>query len=106
LFVLRTPAEVKWQRLSPTNMEMRSLSFLALAINQQKEGERHRHFIEQAKATLQMAQDADLIVTMGCNDQGIYLGPFSRTIDWKLDDPKRKTNEKVSKIRDDIELRV
>ncbi|MBE3115845.1 hypothetical protein IMZ68_01440 [Candidatus Bathyarchaeota archaeon] len=26
--------------------------------------------------TFQMAQDADLIVTMGCNDQGICPGPF------------------------------
>ena len=26
--------------------------------------------------TFQMAQDADLIVTMGCNDQGVCPGPF------------------------------
>ena len=57
--------------------------------------------------TFQMAQDADLIVTMGCNDQGICPGPFFKPIiDWKLEDPKGKPIEKVREIRDDIERRV
>ncbi len=57
--------------------------------------------------TFQMAQDADLIVTMGCNDQGICPGPFFKpTIDWKLEDPKGKPIEKVREIRDEIERRV
>ncbi|MGD0978531.1 MAG: arsenate reductase ArsC [Candidatus Bathyarchaeia archaeon] len=57
--------------------------------------------------TFQMAQDADLIVTMGCNDNGICPGPFFKpTIDWKLEDPKGKPIEKVRDIRDDIERRV
>ena len=57
--------------------------------------------------TYQMAQDADLIVTMGCNDQGICPGPFFQpTVDWKLEDPKGKPIEKVREIRDDIERRV
>src|SRR5271157_868336 len=57
--------------------------------------------------TFQMAQDSDLIITMGCNDQGICPGPFSKpTIDWKLEDPKGKPIEKVREIRDDIEQRV
>lgn len=57
--------------------------------------------------TYQMAQDADLIVTMGCNDQGICPGPFFKpTVDWKLDDPKGKPIEKVREIRDEIERRV
>jgi protein-tyrosine-phosphatase len=57
--------------------------------------------------TLQMAQDADLIVTMGCNDQGICPGPFFQpTVDWKLEDPKGKLIERVREIRDDIERRV
>jgi protein-tyrosine-phosphatase len=43
--------------------------------------------------TLQVAQDADLIVAMGCNDQGICPGPFFQpTVNWKLEDPKRKTH--------------
>jgi arsenate reductase len=54
-----------------------------------------------------MAQEADLIVTMGCNNQGICPGPFFKpTIDWALEDPKDKPLEKVREIRDDIEKRV
>jgi len=57
--------------------------------------------------TFQMANDSDLIVTMGCNDQGICPGPFFKpTIDWKLEDPKGKPLEKVREIRDQIERQV
>jgi protein-tyrosine-phosphatase len=57
--------------------------------------------------TFQMTQDADLIVTMGCTDQGICPGPFFKpTIDWMLEDPKGKSIEKVREIRDHIERRV
>lgn len=57
--------------------------------------------------TFQTAQDADLIVTMGCNDQGICPGPFFKpTVDWKLEDPKGKPIEKVREIRNEIERRV
>jgi arsenate reductase (thioredoxin) len=57
--------------------------------------------------TFQMAQDSDLVVTMGCNDQGICPGPFFKpTIEWKLEDPKGKPIDKVREIRDDIENKV
>jgi arsenate reductase (thioredoxin) len=57
--------------------------------------------------TFQLAQDADLIVTMGCNDQGICPGPFFKpTVDWNLEDPKGKPIEKVREIRDEIERSV
>ncbi len=57
--------------------------------------------------SFQMANESDLIVTMGCNDQGICPGPFFKpTIEWKLEDPKGKPIEKVREIRDDIETRV
>jgi arsenate reductase len=57
--------------------------------------------------TYEMAQGVDLIVTMGCDDQGICPGPFFRpTIGWKLEDPKGKPIERVREIRDDIERRV
>jgi arsenate reductase (thioredoxin) len=57
--------------------------------------------------TFQMAQDSDLIVTMGCNDQGVCPGPFFKpTIEWKLEDPKGKPIEKVREIRDQIERQV
>jgi arsenate reductase len=51
-----------------------------------------------------MAMDMDLIVTMGCNDQGVCPGPFFKpAIDWELEDPKGKPIEKVREIRDEIE---
>jgi len=57
--------------------------------------------------TFQMAQDADLIVTMGCNDNGICPWPFFKpTVEWKLEDPKEKPIEKVREIRDEIEKKV
>jgi arsenate reductase len=57
--------------------------------------------------TVKMAMNADLIVTMGCSTQGICPGPFFKpTIDWKLEDPKGKSIEKVREIRDEIERRV
>lgn len=57
--------------------------------------------------TAKMAQDVDLIVTMGCNDQGVCPGPFFKpTIEWKLEDPKGKPTEKVREIRDQIERLV
>ncbi len=57
--------------------------------------------------TPEIVQEADLIVTMGCNDQGICPGPFFKpTVDWKLDDPKGKPIEKVREIRDEIDLLV
>ncbi len=57
--------------------------------------------------TYQMTQDADLIVTMGCNDQAICPEPFFKpTIEWKIEDPKGKPIERVREIRDEIERRV
>ena len=57
--------------------------------------------------TFQIAQDADLVVTMGCNDQGICPGPFFKpTVDWKLEDPKGKRIEQIREIRDEIERRI
>jgi arsenate reductase (thioredoxin) len=57
--------------------------------------------------TFEIAQAADLIVTMGCNDQGICPGPFFKpTIDWKLEDPKGKPIEKVREICDEIQRKV
>lgn len=57
--------------------------------------------------TAKMAMDSDLIVTMGCNNQGICPGPFLKpTIEWHLEDPKGKPIEKVREIRDQIERQV
>ncbi len=64
-------------------------------------------FLTIVSIYLARAQESDLIVTMGCNDQGICPGPFFKpTIEWHLEDPKGKPIEKVREIRDQIELQV
>lgn len=57
------------------------------------------------KLTEALAQDADLLVTMGCGDQCPYV-PGLRIEDWPLEDPKGKPIERVREIRDEIRQRV
>jgi arsenate reductase (thioredoxin) len=52
-----------------------------------------------------LAQWADVIVTMGCGDECPYM-PGKRYIDWDLPDPKGRPLEEVRLIRDDIRQRV
>jgi protein-tyrosine-phosphatase len=55
----------------------------------------------------QMVQEADVIIVMGCDPQGFCPASFlSKVVDWKLDNPKGKSIEKVREIRDEIERRV
>ena len=57
--------------------------------------------------TFEMADTVDLVVTMGCSDNGICPGPFFKeNVDWKLEDPKGKSLEKVREIREQIEAKV
>jgi arsenate reductase len=57
--------------------------------------------------TQEMANQADLIVTMGCGADEICPGPFFKeTVDWALEDPKGKSIDKVREIRDEVEGRV
>ena len=54
--------------------------------------------------TQEMANQVDLVVTMGCGATEICPGPFFKdTVDWGLEDPKGKPIEKVREIRDEIE---
>ena len=57
------------------------------------------------KLTAELAQDADLLVTMGCGDQCPYV-PGLRIEDWPLEDPKGKPIARVREIRDEIRARV
>jgi arsenate reductase len=57
------------------------------------------------KLTAELAQTADLLVTMGCGDECPYV-PGLKVEDWPLDDPKGKPAERVREIRDDIRARV
>jgi arsenate reductase (thioredoxin) len=53
----------------------------------------------------ELAERADVVVTMGCGDECPYI-PGKRYIDWDLPDPKGLPIEQVRAIRDDIEKRV
>jgi arsenate reductase (thioredoxin) len=55
--------------------------------------------------TAELAQQADVIVTMGCGDACPYI-PGKRYIDWDLPDPKGRPLEEVRATRDDIARRV
>jgi arsenate reductase (thioredoxin) len=55
--------------------------------------------------TDEIAQAADVIVTMGCGD-ACPIFPGKRYEDWELDDPAGQPVDAVRAIRDDIELRV
>lgn len=55
--------------------------------------------------TKQLAEWADVVVTMGCGDACPVI-PGKRYIDWDLRDPKGLPLEEVRAIRDDIAKRV
>jgi protein-tyrosine-phosphatase len=61
---------------------------------------------EQPKLLVdEMAETADLIVTMGCGD-ACPVFPGKRYLDWELADPAGRPIEEVRPIRDEIERRV
>jgi arsenate reductase (thioredoxin) len=55
--------------------------------------------------SMELAQRATLLVTMGCGDACPYV-PGLKKLDWPLVDPKGKSLELVRKIRDEIRERV
>ena len=55
--------------------------------------------------TRELAQQADIVITMGCGDQCPYL-PGKRYIDWDLPDPKGRPIDEVRATRDEIANRV
>ncbi len=57
------------------------------------------------KLTQELANDASLLITMGCGDKCPYV-PGLRRDDWPLKDPKGLPVEEVREIRNDIEKRV
>ena len=58
-----------------------------------------------AELTRDMAEWADVVVTMGCGDQCPYL-PGKRYLDWDLEDPKGRPVDEVRATRDEIVQRV
>ena len=57
------------------------------------------------RLTREMAERADVVVTMGCGDECPYI-PGKRYIDWELPDPKGLPPERVRAIRDEIAARL
>jgi arsenate reductase (thioredoxin) len=55
--------------------------------------------------TRQLAERADIIVTMGCGDQCPYI-PGKRYVDWDLPDPAGKPLNQVRHIRDEINEQI
>ena len=55
--------------------------------------------------TQELAEWADVVVTMGCGDACPYI-PGKRHIDWELPDPKGLPLDEVRALRDDIAQRV
>jgi arsenate reductase (thioredoxin) len=57
------------------------------------------------RLTRELAEQADLVVTMGCGDQCPYV-PGTRYVDWELPDPAGRPIEEVRATRDEIARRV
>lgn len=57
------------------------------------------------KLTSELAEGAQLLITMGCGDQCPVVPGLERD-DWPLQDPKGQPVERVREIRDDIRRRV
>jgi arsenate reductase len=57
------------------------------------------------KLTPELAQQAQVLVTMGCGDECPYV-PGAQRDDWPIDDPKGQSIERVRAIRDEIRSRV
>jgi len=55
--------------------------------------------------TRDLAEWADVVVTMGCGDACPYL-PGKRYVDWRLDDPAGRPLEEVRRVRDEIRERI
>ena len=57
------------------------------------------------KLTSELAQDANLLITIECGDECPFV-PGLRRDDWPLPDPKGKDIAQVRQIRDEIQKRV
>lgn len=55
--------------------------------------------------TRELAEQADVVVTMGCGDECPFI-PGKRYLDWDLSDPAGRPLEEVRATRDEIALRV
>jgi protein-tyrosine-phosphatase len=61
--------------------------------------------VRPIQLTPELAEQADVVVTMGCGDACPYI-PGKRYVDWDLPDPKGRPIDEVRATRDDIARRV
>jgi protein-tyrosine-phosphatase len=61
--------------------------------------------VKPTQLTHELAEQADVVVTMGCGDACPFI-PGKRYIDWDLADPKGRPIDEVRVTRDDIARRV
>jgi protein-tyrosine-phosphatase len=54
----------------------------------------------------EMLEDADRVITMGCNVAEACPATFVPTEDWGLDDPEGRPIEQVRQIRDETKAKV
>jgi arsenate reductase (thioredoxin) len=57
------------------------------------------------RLTRRLAEQADVVVTMGCGDACPFI-PGKRYVEWELEDPKGRAVDDVRATRDDIDRRV
>jgi protein-tyrosine-phosphatase len=65
----------------------------------------HLSDAQPQKLTTELAQNAEMLVTMGCGDECPYVPGLKRD-DWPLPDPKGQGIESVRQIRDEIKGRI
>jgi protein-tyrosine-phosphatase len=61
--------------------------------------------------TIEMIDEADIVITMGCSVEKVCPRPMldrmqKKVIDWNLEDPKGKPLSEVRRIRNEIERKV
>lgn len=61
--------------------------------------------VRPRRLTTELAEQADVVVTMGCGDACPFI-PGVRYIDWELPDPKGQPIDAVRATRDEIARRV
>jgi len=57
------------------------------------------------RITSELAERADVVVTMGCGDECPFV-PGTRYLDWDLPDPEGRSLDEVRATRDEIARRV
>jgi protein-tyrosine-phosphatase len=61
--------------------------------------------VRPVRLTRALAEQADVVVTMGCGDACPYI-PGTRYVDWDLPDPKGRPLDEVRALLDEIARRV